>query len=83
FIEFMACPGGCLGGGGQPYNISENIRIQRMEGLYQDDRDRELRFAHENPAIKKLYRDFLGEPMGPKAHELLHTTYTARRKYKR
>ncbi|MFP4510771.1 MAG: [FeFe] hydrogenase, group A [Spirochaetaceae bacterium] len=82
-IEVMACPGGCLGGGGQPYNISENIRIQRMEGLYQDDRDRELRFAHENPAIKKLYRDFLGEPMGPKAHELLHTTYTARRKYKR
>lgn len=82
-IEVMACPGGCLGGGGQPYNISENIRIQRMEGLYQDDRDRELRFAHENPAIKELYRDFLGEPMGPKAHELLHTTYTARKKYKR
>ncbi len=82
-IEVMACPGGCLGGGGQPYNISENIRVKRMEGLYQDDRDRELRFAHENPAIKELYRDFLGEPMGPKAHELLHTTYTARKKYKR
>ncbi|MFW6368315.1 MAG: NADH-dependent [FeFe] hydrogenase, group A6 [Spirochaetota bacterium] len=82
-IEVMACPGGCLGGGGQPYGISEDIRLKRMEGLYQDDRDCELRFAHENPAIKQIYSEFLGEPLSEKAHELLHTKYKPRKKYAR
>ena len=82
-VEVMACPGGCIGGGGQPYGIGPEVRRKRMEGLYQDDRDHELRFAHENPAIKQIYRDFLGEPLGEKSLKLLHTTYKPRRKYVR
>ena len=83
FIEVMACPGGCIGGGGQPYGVDNERRRQRIAGLYQDDRDQAVRCSHENPEVVRLYRDFLGQPNGTKAHELLHTRYTARPLYKR
>jgi iron-only hydrogenase group A len=83
FIEVMACPGGCIGGGGQPYGVTGEVRAKRAAGLYQHDRDRRLRFSHDNPEVKRLYEEFLGQPLGHKAHELLHTRYTARPMYKR
>lgn len=81
FIEVMACPGGCIGGGGQPYGISNAVRRRRMEGLYQDDRDRTRRCSHDNPEIRRIYDEFLGEPLSERAHQLLHTTYEARQVY--
>ncbi len=83
FIEVMACPGGCIGGGGQPYGVDNERRRQRIAGLYQDDRDCAVRHSHENPEVIRVYDDFLGKPLGPRAHELLHTRYTARPLYKR
>jgi iron-only hydrogenase group A len=83
FIEVMACPGGCIGGGGQPYGVDNERRKRRIAGIYQDDRDRKIRHSHENPEVIKLYEEFLGKPLGPRAHELLHTRYTARPLYKR
>ena len=82
-IEVMACSGGCIGGGGQPYGVHNDLRQARAAGLYQDDRQQKKRMSHDNPYIQKLYQDFLGQPLGPKAHELLHTTYTARPMYQR
>ncbi|KAJ8598396.1 hypothetical protein CTAYLR_003007 [Chrysophaeum taylorii] len=79
FVEVMCCPGGCLGGGGQPKPTSMDIKKERAKLIYKEDRDLPLRKSHENPAIKELYRDFLHEPMGHASHELLHTTYSARR----
>ena len=78
FIEVMACPGGCAGGGGQPYGVTNEIRAARAQGLYQDDREHEFRLSHENPGVQKLYKDFLGEPLSHKAHECLHTHYVKR-----
>lgn len=79
-IEIMACPGGCIGGGGQPYHHGDmDILRQRMEGIYAEDESKTLRKSHENPYIIKLYDEYLGEPYGEKAHELLHTSYTKRR----
>jgi iron-only hydrogenase group A len=79
FIEIMACPGGCVGGGGQPLPASNEKRKLRAEALYQDDGEvQSIRQSHENPAIKALYDDFLKEPLGEKSHHLLHTHYTAR-----
>ena len=75
FIEIMACPGGCIGGGGQPIGTTNAIRRKRIEALYKIDRDLPIRKSHENPDIIKLYQDFLGEPLSHKSHELLHTTY--------
>lgn len=83
FIEVMACPGGCIGGGGQPYGVDNERRKLRIAGLYQDDRDRQVRHSHENPEVVQLYREFLGEPLGHRAHQLLHTRYTAKPLYKR
>ena len=83
FIEVMACPGGCVGGGGQPYGITNDLRQQRAAGLYQEDAGLALRKSHENPQIKKLYDDFLGEPLGDISHKLLHTDYTHRPTYAR
>ncbi len=80
FIEVMACPGGCVAGGGQPIPVSNEKRKLRAEALYKEDKGLKLRKSHENPAIKKLYEDFLGEPLGHKSHELLHTKYTRRSK---
>jgi iron-only hydrogenase group A len=78
FIEFMACPGGCIGGGGQPILTSLKTIQARTEGLNIDDRQHALRKSHENPEIKQLYQDFLKEPLSPLSHHLLHTTYQAR-----
>lgn len=83
FIEVMACPGGCIGGGGQPYGVDNERRKLRIAGLYQDDRDTILRHSHENPEVIRVYDEFLGQPLGERAHELLHTRYTARPLYKR
>jgi NADH-quinone oxidoreductase subunit G len=78
-IEVMACPGGCLNGGGQPYVKCNSDTLQkRFEAIYTDDKNAKIRKSHENPSIKKLYAEFLGEPGSHKAHELLHTKYTER-----
>ena len=75
FIEVMACPGGCIGGGGQPVPVNAEIRKLRRKGLFDCDRANELRKSHENPEIKELYDTWLGKPLGEKAHSLLHTHY--------
>lgn len=75
FIEIMACPGGCIGGGGQPQPVNAEIRAKRMAALYSVDEAKEIRQSHLNPDIKKLYESWLGEPNGEKAHHLLHTHY--------
>ena len=77
FIEVMACPGGCIGGGGQPIPTDSDIRKKRREALLSCDRTSELRKSHENTEIKTLYATWLGEPLGEKAHRLLHTHYKA------
>ena len=78
FIEIMCCPGGCLGGGGQPIPTTDEVRKARMEAIYREDEGLPVRKSHENPAIKALYEEFLGEPLGHKSHKLLHTSYTKR-----
>ena len=79
FIEFMACPGGCLGGGGMPIPTSETIRRARARAIYAEDRASTVRKSHENPAVLRLYGEFLTDgPGGHRSHELLHTDYTAR-----
>lgn len=77
FIEIMACPGGCLGGGGQPYPIDDKVRQARMDAIYDADANMPLRKSHENPAIKELYDTWMGKPNGERAHHLLHTHYEA------
>lgn len=82
FIEFMACPGGCLGGGGQPIPTTPAIRAARAKAIYSEDAAYEVRKSHENPAVTKIYTEFLTDgPCGHKSHKLLHTAYTARGKY--
>ena len=86
FIEVMGCPGGCVNGGGQPIvspeeRVYNDPRVLRAKALYDEDEAKTIRKSHENPEIKKIYAEFLGEPNSHKAHELLHTTYTARSKY--
>ncbi len=81
FIEIMGCPGGCIGGGGQPLSTDPEIRMHRAAALYRQDMLKKVRKSHENPAVKELYRSFLGEPNGEKAHQLLHTHYQARSRY--
>ncbi len=81
FIEIMTCPGGCLGGGGQPLPTNPEIRKLRAEAIYQEDKDIPLRKSHENPSVLKLYKEFLGEPNSEKSHELLHTKYVKRGRY--
>lgn len=76
FIEVMACPGGCIGGGGQPVPVNREIRQKRREALFDCDRMSELRKSHENPEIKALYDNWLGKPLGEKAHHLLHAHYS-------
>lgn len=82
FIEVMCCPGGCIGGGGQPIPTDLEIRAKRIAGIYNADEKMELRKSHENPAVQQLYKEFLEHPLGHKSHELLHTHYTARGIYK-
>ena len=87
FVEIMACPGGCVMGGGQPIRTSKeraniDIRAKRANALYSIDEKSTIRKSHENPILKKIYEEYLGEPGGHRAHELLHTTYVKREKYK-
>jgi iron-only hydrogenase group A len=82
FIEFMACPGGCLGGGGQPIPTSPEIRAKRAQAIYSEDMGSKVRKSHENPAVIELYEKFLTDgPCGHLSHKLLHTKYTPRGKY--
>ena len=82
FVEIMACPGGCLGGGGQPIPTSAEIREKRAQAIYAEDEALELRKSHENPHVKYIYDNFLTEgPCGELSHKLLHTHYTKRGKY--
>lgn len=81
FIEIMGCPGGCIGGGGQPIPTSPEIRKKRAEAIYEEDMNKPLRKSHENLEVAELYKEFLGEPLGHKSHELLHTHYKARKRY--
>ena len=86
FVEIMACPGGCVMGGGQPIRTSKerasiDIRAKRANALYSIDEKSTIRKSHENPVIKHIYKEYLGEPGGHKAHTLLHTTYSKKEKY--
>lgn len=83
FIEVMACRGGCIAGGGQPYSTTDNIREMRIAGLYKDDAMNVIRCSHDNPEIKHIYKDYLGTPLSEKSHHLLHTTYQPRPIYKK
>ncbi len=93
FIEIMGCPGGCIAGGGQPYvkpcflpnegnDILDTYKAKRAKALYTEDESKALRVSHKNPQVAKLYEEYLGEPNSHKAHELLHTTYAAKEKFK-
>ncbi|GAA6493137.1 [FeFe] hydrogenase, group A [Candidatus Bariatricus faecipullorum] len=75
FVEVMACPGGCVGGGGQPIHDGQELAHERGENLYALDRNASIRFSHENPDIQKLYRDFMGRPLSHRSHLLLHTEH--------
>lgn len=86
FIEVMACPGGCVNGGGQPTQPASvrsfvNLAAKRAEAIYAEDRSMKVRKSHQNPAVQEVYKDFFGEPGSHKAHEILHTKYVARDKY--
>ena len=79
FIEIMACPGGCIGGGGQPRMTTDEVRQARIKAIYQEDEGRKYRKSHENPAVKALYEEFLVKPLGEKSHHLLHTKYSSKK----
>lgn len=87
FIEFMACPGGCINGGGQPLHSADvlsftDLRSLRAKALYDQDQAMTYRKSHESPIVKKVYAEYLGEPGGHKAHELLHCTYKEQKRYR-
>ncbi|HIX38938.1 MAG TPA: iron hydrogenase small subunit, partial [Candidatus Blautia pullistercoris] len=77
FVEIMACPGGCTGGGGQPIKDGEELSEVRNTVLYGLDKVNNLRFSHENPSVTKCYQDYLGAPLSETAHHLLHTDHHA------
>jgi len=81
FIEIMACPGGCIGGGGQPIPTNDEIRKKRIAAIYAEDESMAIRKSHENPEIIQVYEEFLEKPLGHKSHELLHTKYRKRNRY--
>jgi len=83
FIEVMACKGGCIGGGGQPYNTDEEVRLKRIAGIYKDDEKSVVRCSYQNPDIVRIYKEFLGEPLSRRSHDLLHTKYHARPLYQK
>ncbi|MDD2765108.1 MAG: NADH-dependent [FeFe] hydrogenase, group A6 [Opitutaceae bacterium] len=78
FIEVMSCPGGCIGGGGQPRFTTNEVRLARMQAIFAEDEGKPLRLSHENPSVALLYRDFMGRPLSEQSHRLLHTHYHAR-----
>ncbi len=78
FIEVMSCPGGCIGGGGQPRFTTDDVRRARMKAIFAEDEGKKIRMSHENPTVARLYQEFLGAPLGEKSHHLLHTHYHSR-----
>jgi iron-only hydrogenase group A len=78
FVEVMACPGGCIAGGGQPRMTDDEVRRARIAAIYREDEGKKLRKSHDNPDIRQIYEEFLVKPLGEKSHHLLHTRYTAR-----
>ena len=78
FIEVMTCSGGCIGGGGQPRFTDNSTREARIAAIYREDEGKQLRKSHENPEVQQIYQEFLGQPLGEKSHQLLHTKYTPR-----
>jgi len=80
FVEVMACPGGCLGGGGQVIPTNDSIRLKRMKAIYDIDEGKNIRRSHENPAVLELYREYLGRPLSERCYQLLHTDYMQRPK---
>ena len=80
FIEVMACPGGCIGGAGQPISRDPGVKLARARALYVEDERRPFRTSHENPYVKELYREYLGGLMGERSRRLIHTAYTSRKK---
>jgi NADP-reducing hydrogenase subunit HndD len=78
FVEVMTCPGGCIGGGGQPRYTNNQVRQARIDAIYREDEGKTMRKSHENPDVMRLYAEFLGQPLGEKSHHLLHTEYTPR-----
>ena len=78
FVEVMTCPGGCIAGGGQPFGADINAIRARMQALYKIDRDEPIRTSHSNPSVARLYKEFLGKPLGEMSHRLLHTHYAQR-----
>lgn len=81
FVEIMACPGGCLGGGGQPIPTDMEKRMERMRAIYEEDSALPLRKSHENPEVQLLYAEYLKQPLGHRSHKLLHTSYARRSKF--
>ena len=80
FVEIMTCPGGCIGGGGQPRMTTDDVRRARIQAIYKEDEGKTLRKSHENPEIRQIYEEFLGKPLGEKSHHLLHTHYHERQR---
>jgi iron only hydrogenase large subunit-like protein len=78
FVEVMTCPGGCIGGGGQPRITTNEVRLARIAAIYKEDEGKKLRKSHENKDIKQIYGEFLGQPLGKLSHDLLHTHYHKR-----
>ena len=78
FIEVMTCPGGCIGGGGQPWGTKQETLRARLGALYAIDANEPVRVSHKNPYVMKFYEEYLGQPLGEKSHHLLHTHYTRR-----
>ncbi len=81
FIEVRACEGGCIAGGGQPYQVTNKIRTKRSKGLYTDDKQCALRCSHHNKEVQQLYKEFLDKPLSEKSHHYLHTKYISRPVY--
>jgi len=78
FVEVMTCPGGCIGGGGQPRLTTDEVRLARMAAIYKEDEGKPIRKSHNNPEVTAIYEEYLKKPLGEKSHHLLHTRYTAR-----
>jgi NADP-reducing hydrogenase subunit HndD len=80
FIEVMTCPGGCIGGGGQPRLTTDEVRLARIQAIYREDEGKKIRASHYNPEVKRIYEEYLKKPLGEKSHHLLHTRYTVRQR---
>jgi iron only hydrogenase large subunit-like protein len=78
FVEVMTCPGGCIGGGGQPRLTTDEVRLARIRAIYKEDEGKPIRKSHHNPEVAAIYAEYLKKPLGEKSHHLLHTRYTAR-----